>query len=110
VLAAVEEAKAAAVSAVPNPRGQARPLAAALFEFEEHLRDASARMAGWTDDDPYRAACEAGLAEALGRAEQLRLAAPELTYETLLTRVAELIDPLESFEHAARSMRDGSER
>jgi hypothetical protein len=110
VLAAVEEAKAAAVSAVPNPRGQARPLAAALFEFEEHLRDASARMAAWTDDDPHRAACEAGLAEALGRAEQLRLAAPELTYETLLTRVAELIDPLDSFEDAARSMRDGSER
>ena len=110
VLAAVEEAKAAAVSAVPNPRGQARPLAEALFEFEEDLREARSRIESWTDTGPQRLACEAGLDEAFRRAEQLRLEAPELTYETLLTRVAELIDPLESFGDAARSLPGGSER
>jgi hypothetical protein len=109
VLAAVEEAKAAAVSAVPNPLGQARPLAEALFEFEEDLREARERIGSWTDGGSHRAACEAGLDEAFRRAEQLRLEAPELIYETLLTRVAELIDPLEPFEDAARSLLGPSE-
>jgi hypothetical protein len=109
VLAAVEEAKAAAVSAVPNPRGQARPLAEALFEFEKDLRDAQERIGSWTDGGSHRAACEAGLDEAFRCAEQLRLETPELTYETLLIRVAELIDPLEPFEDAARSVLGRSE-
>lgn len=109
MLAAVEEAKGAAVSAVPNPRGQARPLAEALFEFEGGLREARSRMASWPDADPHRAACEAGLDEALRRAERLRLEAPELTYESLLATIAELLDPLEPFEAAARSFGGGSE-
>jgi hypothetical protein len=109
VLAAVEEAKAAAVSAVPNPRGHARPLAEALFEFEEDLREAKSRIESWADGGSQRAACEAGLDEAFRRAEQLRLGAPELTYETLLSRLAELLDPLEPFEDAARSLLGRSE-
>ena len=109
MLAAVEEAKGAVVSAVPNPRGQARPLAEALFEFEGGLREAQSRMAWWPDADPHRAVCEAGLDEALRRAERLRLEAPELTYESLLATIAELLDPLEPYEVAARSLGGGSE-
>ena len=40
MLAEVETAKEAAVSAVPDRRGRARPLADALFEFEQELRAA----------------------------------------------------------------------
>lgn len=109
VLTAVEEAKEAAVSAVPNPRGQARPLAQALFEFEQRLHEARTRMASWPDGGPERAACERGLDESLRRVEALRVGAPELTYESLLTEIAELIDPLEPFEAAARALRGSSE-
>jgi hypothetical protein len=95
VLAAVEEAKEAAISAVPNPRGQARPLAEALFEFEQRLDEARARMASWPGGGPERAVCERGLDESLRRVEVLRVGAPELTYESLLSEIAELIDPLD---------------
>ena len=109
MLAAVEEAKEAAVSAVPNPRGHARPLAEALFEFEQRLHEARERMASWRGGGPERAACEHGLDESLRRAEALRIGAPELTYESLLAEIAELIDPLEPFEAAARVERGSSE-
>jgi hypothetical protein len=37
----------------------------------------------------------------------LRLEAPELTYETMVARIAELIDPLEPFEETAASVLRG---
>lgn len=89
------------MSAVPDRRGRARPLADALFEFERGLREAGSLMPAWTGDDADRAACRAGLTEAVRRAESLRLSAPDLTYETLVAALAELIDPLEPFEAAA---------
>jgi hypothetical protein len=100
-LGAVERAKRAAVSAVPDRRGRARPLADAVFEFEGQLRDAAALLAGWTGDGPQRGVCEAAVAESLRRAEALRMEAPALTYEALVARLAELIDPLDVFEDVA---------
>jgi hypothetical protein len=107
VLSAVESAKEAIVSAVPSPRGRARPLADALIEFETGLRDAETRMRSWRSDgvEELRSTCSSGLSEALRRAEELRLEAPELTYESLLARIGELIDPLEPFQEAALRLR-----
>lgn len=104
MLGAVERAKEAAVSAVPDRRGRARPLADAVFEFEDELRDAAALLAGWAGDGPQRGLCEAAVAESLRRAEALRMEAPALTYEDLVARLAQLIDPLEAFGDAAEAV------
>lgn len=104
MLAEVETAKEAAVSAVPDRRGRARPLADALFEFEQELRAAWSLLPSWTGDEAHRAGCAAGLEESLRRAEALRLEARELTYESLVAQLAELIDPLEPFEAAANEL------
>ena len=104
MLEVVERAKAAAVSAVPDRRGRARPLADALFEFDAELQEARALLSGWAEGDSSRAACEAGLAESLRRSEALRMEAPDLGYESLVARLAELLDPLDAFEHAAHAL------
>jgi hypothetical protein len=105
VLEAVERAKEAAVSAVPDRRGRARPLAVALFEFEQHAREAQALLEGWAEDEGRRPECASGLAASLHRAEELRLTAPELDYEGLVATLAELIDPLDVFRDAAEALR-----
>ena len=103
VLSTVERAKEAIVSAVPSPRGRARPLADALVEFEDGLREAEERMGSWRrpDREAQWTACASGLVEALRRAEELRLEAPVLTFESLVARIGELIDPLEPFGEEA---------
>jgi hypothetical protein len=101
VLALVERAKEELVSALPSPRGVQRvPLAEALFRFERDLGYAVEEMEGRRRaGDVWRAGRDA-LDESLGRAERLRLEAPELDYEGLVAVLAELIDPLEAFAEA----------
>lgn len=68
----------------------------ALIAFEERLRDA-ADLIDSSDASPARDRLAAGLAEALARAERLRLDAPVLDYESLVSVFADLIEPLEVF-------------
>jgi hypothetical protein len=107
-LRSVEEAKAALVSAVPSPRGAARPLAEALHEFDSCLRSALEAMAGWRVAalEAEWHACSRGVEDGLRRCESLRMRAPDLGFEALLVELAELIEPLEPFERAAERFRE----
>lgn len=107
VLRLVEEAKEALVDAMPRARAPGRPLADALLDFEEGLREASARMGGWRHEAVAEEwdRCSAGLRGALRRAEELRLGAPDLTFDALAFTVQDLMSPLEPFEAAADRFR-----
>jgi hypothetical protein len=99
VIATVEEAKRQLMTSVPSPRGvPARSLADALIAFEETLRDAM-RLLSSHDAlaDTRNPALAPAIDEALRRAERLRLDAPALDYEGLVTILADLIEPLEAF-------------
>ena len=102
----VERAKAALVRAVPSPRGAPGPLAEAVLAFEEALNGARLRMDAWRTPDSEEAwqACRAALDESSRRAERLRLEAPALDYETLVTVLGDLMAPLEAFEEADRML------
>lgn len=107
VLAEVERGKEALVRAVPSPRGHPGPLAEALLAFEESLARARGHMPGWRGPEaegPW-VRCDEALAEAARRAERLRLAAPPLDYETLVTVLGDLMAPLDAFEDADRALR-----
>ena len=108
VLERIEDAKRALLTAVPSPRGiPARSTAEALLAFEEGLRSARELMPGWRHARTEEAwkECDAGIRAASERAERLRLEAPALDYEGLVDALANLIDPLEVFEDAERSVR-----
>jgi hypothetical protein len=108
VLAEVEQAKGAVTDVMPTTRLPGRPLPDALVEFEAHLSRADDRMAAWRAavlesewDD-----CRVAIADALGRADRLRRAAPDLPgFEGLIAMVEDLIAPLEAFDPAARRFR-----
>jgi hypothetical protein len=103
---AVERGKAALVRAVPSPRGEPGPMAEALLGFEQALVEARSRMGAWRSprtEDVWRACLEA-LDQAAGRAERLRLEAPALDYESLVTVLGDLIAPLDAFEDADRAL------
>ena len=82
------------------------PLAQALLGFEEGLRSARAGMDGWRsiDAEELWRACLGALEESLRRAERLRIEAPELDYEGLVGKLAELIEPLDAFDDAERAL------
>jgi hypothetical protein len=107
-LGCVERAKEAIVEAVPRARNPGRPLAEALFEFEEGLREAALVADRWWHpslDASWRA-CRDGIADALARSERLRVEAPDLSFEELAFTVQDLIAPLEPFGAALRSFRE----
>jgi hypothetical protein len=107
ILARVEAAKEDLVSAVPSPRGvPTRHVTEALVAFEAGLRGASEELAQWTPADAeVRNTCRAAIEEALRRAERLRLDAPALDYEALVSVLGDLMDPLEVFEHVEAQLR-----
>lgn len=107
MLVEVEGGKEALVRAVPSPRGQPGPLAEALLAFEHALARAGDRMPEWRAPGVEAAwtRCQDALAECARRAERLRLAAPPLDYESLVTVLADLMAPLEVFEEADRLFR-----
>lgn len=108
VLEEVEPAKAALSSVMPTTRLPGRSLPDALMEFEERLDLARAHMPGWRAAEVQEewTACDAGVAEALGRARRLREEAPDLGgFEGLIWAVGELLAPLEPFERAAERFR-----
>ena len=63
-------------------------------------------MPAWRDParEDIWARCAAALLTASERAERLRLDAPVLDYEGLVAVLGRLIDPLEAFEEAERSV------
>jgi hypothetical protein len=92
----VERAKEALLQAVPSPRGHARrSLAEALVGFEEALTHAVGSLKRW--EDARAPALGAAVEDALGRAERLRLNAPSLDYEGLVTVLGDLMEPLDIF-------------
>ena len=106
-LAAVERGKEELVAAVPSPRGvPPRPLADALLGFETALGDAARTMAEWRNPETEAnwGRCRLALAEALRRAERLRLAAPPLDYEGVVTVIGDLIAPLDAFADVDRRL------
>jgi hypothetical protein len=108
VLGEVEPAKAALTEVMPTTRLPGRPLPDALSEFEARLGRAKHRMPSWRVDavDEVWVACDAGIDEALARAERLRADAPDLGgFEGLLWAVGELLAPLEPFQQADRRFR-----
>ncbi len=102
----VEEAKRSLVAVVPAGRAPGTPLADSLIAFEDGLRAAHDAMPAWRSDDTSEvwARCDAAIGEALDRAERLRLAAPELDYESLVMTLGRLLEPLEAFEDADRAL------
>ena len=103
VLAAVERAKLALLTAMPSPRGvPGRSLADALLDFETELRQADAAMPVWRSPETEEAwrDCLDAIHGALVGAERLRLEAPPLDYEGLVTVLGDLMGPLEAFESA----------
>lgn len=78
-------------------------MAEALAGFEEALRNATGPLE--RTDDPGAPAMRAAVREALRRAERLRLDAPSLDYEGLVTVLGDLMDPLEAFAEGQPSSR-----
>ena len=103
----VERAKVALVAAVPSPRGVVnRSLAEAVLAFEDGLRRAETEMKRWPrGSDHVRRICEAAIEESLRRAERLRLEAPALDAEGLITVLGDLIAPLDTFSEAELTFR-----
>lgn len=105
VAARVERAKSVLMAAMPSPRGVlGAELPGALLGFETALREASGEMAGWrtSETEGTWRRCEVAIENALAAAERLRLAAPTLGYESLVAVLADLMDPLATFEEAER--------
>jgi hypothetical protein len=101
----VDRAKAALLESVPSPRGvPGRSPAEALLEFEGAIRDAVESMDGWRAAETEGAwnECRDALGDALAGAERLRLEAPPLDYESLVTVLGDLMDPLHAFDEADR--------
>src|SRR5688572_12591055 len=97
VLTLVESAKAGLVKAIPSPRGvQRTSVAEALLSFETGLREAAAAM---DDRDDRWGPLLGAIEESLRRAERLRLDAPPLDYESLVTVLGDLMSPLDAFDH-----------
>jgi hypothetical protein len=102
----VNRAKDALLGAVPSPRGAPGvPLAEAVLRFETALREAAEGMDAWRTPETEAAwrACRGGLDAALGEAERLRVEAPALDYEGLVTVLGDLLANLDPFDDAARS-------
>lgn len=109
VVAGVERAKSALTEAVPTTRLPGRPLAEALLEFQDGLREALGEMPSWRVGEVREAwdACVDGLERSLDMADRLRMEAPHPEgFETLIGTIGDLLAPLEAFELAAERFRD----
>jgi hypothetical protein len=107
VLGHVERAKERLVAAVPSARMPGRPLAEALFEYEDGLAAAREGMPAWRRPETEAAwsPCDAALREAADAAERFRLETPDLPFDALMFALQDLMVPLEAFEVAARGWR-----
>jgi hypothetical protein len=96
VVKLVESAKGRLVEAIPSPRGvQRTSVADALLAFETGLQEAAAAMA---DRDEAWEPLVRAVQESLRGAQRLRLEAPPLDYESLVTALGDLMSPLDAFD------------
>ena len=108
VAAAVERAKAAALAAVPAPRREPEPLAAAVVALEGALADAGEALTAWTEGSAaIRERCREAVEETARRAEWLRLEAPSMDFESLVLVLGDVIAPLDAFVEAEYELRRG---
>jgi hypothetical protein len=101
----VERAKDALLATVPSPRGvPGPPLAEALVTFESALRDARASMDRWLAEETAAIwePCFQGVEQSMTAAELVRVEAPNLDYEGLVSLLDDLLRPLEAFEEGER--------
>jgi hypothetical protein len=108
VLGSVERGKGALTESVPSTRFAGRPLPDTLSEFEECMRDAQRAMPGWRRPSLEREwrAADGALAEALSRAERIRMEAPDPGgFEGVIGLVGDLLAPLEAFQPAVVAFR-----
>jgi len=111
----VDEAKRSLTAVVPTTRLPGRPLADALAEFEMQLRRAREEMDAWNAPEVEREwrDAERAIARSLDRARGLRerAAVPE-GFESLISIVGALLDPLDAVDAAAARFRElrGSRR
>jgi hypothetical protein len=82
-------------------------VADALVSFETGLRRAREELdrTDETVDGEVRRSCREAIDAALSGAERVRLEAPPLDYEGLVTMIGDLIDPLAAFAAAVQSTR-----
>ncbi len=109
LIPALERAKAALTASIPSTRLPGRPLAEALLEFEEGLREVRREMDAWRVHEVEEAWLRAsdGLGEAMALAARVRTHAPGPEgYEQLIGLIGDLIRPLESFSAAADRFRE----
>jgi len=108
VLEEVEPAKAGIADVLPGTRLPGRPLRDAVGEYRGRLGRARILMAAWrcAEVESEWRACEAGVEEAIERADRL-LAMPEDPegFQGLLGAVERLLDPLDPFASAAEGFR-----
>jgi hypothetical protein len=104
LLSPLGHAEAALTGSVPGTRLPGRPLAEALSEFEDGLREVRDGMDAWRSPDvePEWVACSRGLDEALALAARVRTegAQPE-GFEGLIGLIGDLLAPLDAFEGAS---------
>jgi len=105
----IDEAMDCLTAVMPSTRLPGRPLADALAEFETLLRSARHEMEAWNAPEvasEWRAA-ERSIARSQDLARQLREEAsvPE-GFESLLSTVGALLDPLDAFGAAAVRFRE----
>lgn len=107
VVAQVEEAKTALLSAVPRGRVAGIPMAEALLFFESGLRSSQEAMPAWRVEllEVEWRACRAALEVSCRRAEDLRLRAPSEGYEQLYAALGDLLEPLDAFRGALARFR-----
>lgn len=105
----LERAKAALTDSVPGTRLPGRPLAEALSEFEDGLREVREGMDRWRSPEVEREweACSLGLDEALVLADRVRTGGAQPPgFEGLIGLIGDLLGPLEAFERAAVRFRE----
>jgi hypothetical protein len=97
-------AEAALTGSVPGTRLPGRPLAEALSEFEDGLREVRDGMDAWRSPEvePEWVACSRGLDEALALADRVRTeGAQPKGFEGLIGLIGDLLAPLDAFEGAS---------
>ena len=109
LLPPLRRAEAALTESVPGTRLPGRPLAEALSEFEDGLREVRDGMDAWRSPDvePEWEACSRGLDEALALADRVRTQGTQPEgFEGLIGLIGDLIAPLDAFERASGRLRE----
>ncbi len=103
----VDAAQRALLAAVPTPRDDGIPLADAIATFQRRLDQADALMPLWAAAgiEDLHLRCGRALVAARTEADRLRLEPKPLNFESLNTRLGDVLHPLEEFADAEKALR-----